>query len=60
MGTDENNKKGLGRREFIKLGAGSLAVSLSGCAASSTKGEASAGVIDLEQGAVAMTPISKR
>ena len=54
MGTDAKDDKGLGRREFIKLGAGGLAVSLTACVASPVEDTPSAA--GAEQGTAPMTP----
>jgi FtsP/CotA-like multicopper oxidase with cupredoxin domain len=53
MGKDTENDKGLGRREFIKLGAGGLAVSLTACVASPVEDAPSVGS---EQSVAPMTP----
>lgn len=54
MGADGKNSQGLGRREFIKLGAGGLAVSLTGCAASPAEERQSPGTAEVVQDATPM------
>ena len=56
----KNNKKGLQRREFIKLSAGGLAASLSGCAASTATDPSNPSVQDMpvaRDDAVAQPPV---
>ena len=56
MGTNTKDDKGLGRREFIKLGAGGLAVSLTACVASPVEDTPTNTAGGMEPGEQAMPP----